>query len=903
MKINNKYPVVANPLRRKLLQPLLILGIFLIGLAIWTSHQRLLLQLTEKTFYRAELTANVVSYVAEGVSRSGELQRIVTSLGAEHEIETIVVVGGNPRHVLASTKTIYLGKPIGEILATDLVNDIQLAFDTHRTYKKLSKLGDTFDIIVPFTMSNADTDGQSLIESAALVQIDANPIQQAISSATQELTIWLAGLLASIMVCVYGLLRHHVIRPLELIVNRIQSFQQDQSLVLTDIQSGDEIGLLAKTLEDQTNDLAESEERFRIMANSAPVMVWIAGTDKQCFWFNQVWLNFTGRNMTQEIGNGWTECIHPDDFKTCLDTYIWHFDQRKEFKMQYRLRRHDGEYRWLQDNGLPRYDKAHNFLGYIGSCVDVTDRIELERALAADKLKFESLFQLSPLGMALVEHDTGAFLEVNNALLRSSGYTREEFLRLTYWEITPIKYEAQEQQQIIELNETGRFGPNEKEYINKQGVRYPILISGFLITQPDGKKVVWGIIEDISERKKTQIELIKAKESAESLAKLKSEFLTNMSHEIRTPMNAIIGLSQLALNKQANDDVRDYLEKIHSSSESLLGILNDILDLSKIEAGKLQIICQSFDLNHLLDGLSDLFSHRAKEKHLNFDIELAKDAPTRLMGDALRLQQILSNLLGNAIKFTEHGRIALIVKLIGMENSLARLSFCVLDTGIGMSPEDQSKLFQPFNQIDTSASRQFGGTGLGLAISRNLLQLMNSDLHVASRREHGSAFTFELQLPVISDKQPPQANRGSKNRPVGALSQELTNRGKALSGAKILLAEDNRINQQVLKEFLTLSGVTVDVAKNGNEVLSLLEHNHYDAILMDVHMPGMGGNEATEIIRRQSRFQDLPIIAQTAGVTEHERAISLLSGMNDFIAKPIKPAVLIEVLEKWIKRY
>lgn len=415
----------------------------------------------------------------------------------------------------------------------------------------------------------------------------------------------------------------------------------------------------------------------------------------------------------------------------------------------------------------------------------------------------------------------------------------------------------------------------------------------------DAKGNISGLFvmsRDITDRKKTELALRQAKVAAEALAKSKSEFLANMSHEIRTPMNAIIGLSHLALNKEVPDDIRDYLIKINASSESLLGILNDILDFSKMEAGKLEVENAEFQLNHVLNNLQSLFSAAAEQKHLHFYIDVASDVPTGLVGDAMRIQQILANLLGNAIKFTQRGKVGLQVKLIEAGKSQAKIYFCVSDTGIGMRNETLDNLFQPFSQADTSITRRFGGTGLGLTISHGLLQLMGSEFHVESQIGKGSCFSFELTLGTTTPKTGGEVDRRHEDRKAGALGNDLREQGQPLHGMRVLVVEDNLINQQVAKEFLKLSGMSVDVANNGVEALEHIRDNVYDAVLMDVHMPEMGGIEATEHIRKQPRFANLPIIALTAGVTEEEKASCLSCGMNDFVAKPIQPKALIETL-------
>ncbi|CAK0762942.1 two-component system, sensor histidine kinase [Gammaproteobacteria bacterium] len=383
----------------------------------------------------------------------------------------------------------------------------------------------------------------------------------------------------------------------------------------------------------------------------------------------------------------------------------------------------------------------------------------------------------------------------------------------------------------------------------------------------------------------------RARELAEQTARLKSEFLANMSHEIRTPMNAIIGLSELALYQPLSAQVHDYLSKIQQGSQLMLGIINDILDYSKIEAGRMNIEHVAFDLDALLDTLRNLFMFRAREKSLRLVIEVAPDVPRQLIGDALRLQQVLSNLLGNALKFTERGQVSLRVTAQATPHSKVRLVFRVADTGIGMHAETTGRLFQPFTQADGSISRRFGGTGLGLAISRELLLLMGSDFTVESVVGQGSVFTFDLLFSIAV-----KARIDTQDRHPASLNERV----RHLAGMRILVVEDNIINQQVIMELLRRWGVMVGIANHGYAALDRLAREQFDVVLMDIHMPEMDGLEATRLIRQNAAWLTLPVIALTAGVTPEERERVLTAGMNGFLGKPINQEELVITLLRWI---
>jgi len=400
-------------------------------------------------------------------------------------------------------------------------------------------------------------------------------------------------------------------------------------------------------------------------------------------------------------------------------------------------------------------------------------------------------------------------------------------------------------------------------------------------------------------------ELSEARDQAETATRAKSEFLANMSHEIRTPMNAIIGMSHLALQAEPPPRLGTYLTKIQSAAHSLLGILNDILDFSKIEAGKLDMEAREFLLSDVLAEVGMLMEAAVKDKGLDFRLRVAPEVPSTLVGDPLRLAQVLTNLCSNAVKFTGAGGQVLVdagADQVGPE--AATLRFTVRDTGIGMAPDALAKLFQPFTQADSSITRRYAGTGLGLVISNHLVQLMGGVLTVESRLEEGSTFTFTVRFGLgglggeapATFNSPSGGHRLGRSRPAVRLDPPAS-----LRGARILLVEDNEFNQMVATDMLMAAGAQVTLAVNGKEAVALALAAPFEAVLMDLQMPVMDGHEATQRLRAEATLARLPIIAMTAHAMARERDRCLAEGMDDFLSKPIEPLELYAILAKWVQ--
>ncbi len=657
---------------------------------------------------------------------------------------------------------------------------------------------------------------------------------------------------------------------------------------------------------------------------------------------------------------------------------------------------------------------------------EIEERRQVESALRQSKKRFKDLADLLP--QMIYEADAkGTVTYANEFGYQLSGHTKEDLGTRNILDFLSPEDQSRAREDFARLIAEKKQLPSEYDFYTANGEKIPVISYSTPIFQNGEITGVRGIIIDIRERKAVE-------EATWAANQAKSNFLARMSHEIRTPMNAVIGMAHLALRTELTPKQTDYIQKIKSSADSLLNIINDILDFSKVEAGKLSLESIEFNLDEVFESMAGMVAFKAERKGLELVFSTAPDVPMNLVGDPLRLGQVLINLAGNAVKFTEQGEIIIDVKVRQITQTEVTLCFSVTDTGIGLSEEQVNSLFQPFTQADESTTRKFGGTGLGLSISRHLVEIMGGTIRIESKPGQGSSFTFtavfaqgkEQTLPIplptadlmgikvlvvddndaarevlctmltslsfdvagvasgeaalqhiadaaangnyfdlvvldwkmpgidgietlrrIKRQQPPPRTPailmvtaydqeevksdamesgidGFITKPVNQsllfdaitmiFNRENWERRKkrqdyvpqqkqltAIAGARVLVVEDNAINRQVAREFLTQAGLRVDTAKNGLQAIAAMAEKEYDMVFMDIQMPELDGLEATRRIRSLPEYAHLPIVAMTAHAIAGDREKSMSAGMNDHVTKPIDPDELMNALLRWIK--
>ncbi|TVQ27581.1 MAG: response regulator [Spirochaetaceae bacterium] len=761
-------------------------------------------------------------------------------------------------------------------------------------------------------------------------------------------------------------------------------------------------------------DARETARRLSIATGAAQLGIWqvdysrglLSGDDRMCALFGLP----EGRFFTSL--NDWLSAL-PDESSSVFQQALTEARTKGlSLDVEFDLRAGSGaDVQVVRCVGQCRRDDEGRVSGVLGTCEDITARVHDRRARTLEESRFRGLFDLAPVGIAMNDFETGDFLEFNAALNEPAGYTPEEFRKLSYWDVTPRTYIEAERKQIELMDRKGYYGPFEKEYIRKDGSRYPVLLHGIKTKDPaSGRDVIWSFIQDMSELKQAQSAVIESEtrfhqiadtipvvfwirtpeqmlyinpayetiwgrsreslyenpfsfveaihiddrgrvlealqrefgdavhfneeyrivrpdgevrwvrassnpvldehghiirsagaalditetrnaiEAAHEASRAKGQFIANMSHEIRTPLNVVTGLTTVLLDTALTAQQRDYLDTIEVSSRHLLGIISDILDYSKIEAGKLDLEVSTFLVSDLLEQLRVLFSQTAMDKGLELLFHVHSDVPASFEGDSLRIKQILINLLSNALKFTETGSVTLSMSTGQVTETDLTLCISVADTGIGMTEEQRQRLFGAFEQGDMSTTRRFGGTGLGLVITRSLVELMGG--HIEVRSQSGKGSTFSLRIPMGL-------------RPGLSIPDLCPDFG----GNRVLVVDDNETARIILRDMLGACGVHIVEAESGSDALRVFraadeQGSGFDFVILDWHMPqGLSGSETYRELRAVNA--DVPVLILGGPDQTHLQATSdeVLSAQNEtFLAKPVTPASLKRAVNRALKR-
>jgi len=671
-----------------------------------------------------------------------------------------------------------------------------------------------------------------------------------------------------------------------------------------------------RSSEEKFRQLAENiREVFRIMPIARDETLYVSPA------YEEIW----GRSMESIYRNpeSWREAVHPEDWEQA-DYMAAHQLLGESVEVEYRIRTPEGQQKWIRDRAFPVRDQSGALVRIVGIAEDISERKRAEQAIVASHEFVQSTIDALSSTMCVLD-EKGAIIEVNRTWKEFAVANRKahlhkspDFCQLNDQFGTGVNYlEACDRAVGNAKTEAAEFAAgirsvlrgDMEEFSKEYACHAPRERRWFIakVTRFFNHGLPRVVIEhiNITTRKLAEEAMRMAKLEAEAegvranaLAReaerataAKSEFLANMSHEIRTPMNGVIGMTGLLLDTELTAEQSRYAEMARGSGESLLQLINDILDFSKIEAKKLEMETIDFDLRSLLDNLSSILSAMAQNKGIKLLCIADPAVPTGLRGDPGRLRQVLTNLAGNAIKFTDEGEVVVRVALLKEENSECTLRFSVRDTGIGIGQNKLGLLFEKFSQVEVSTTRKYGGTGLGLAICKQLVEMMGGEVGVKSEEGKGSEFWFTVRLERSLELAEPGVRPQLEIHPTSRLN------------GRILVAEDNSTNREVALGMLRKFGLRADAVANGAEAISALESVPYDLVLMDMRMPVMDGIAASRQIRNpQSAVldHDIPIIALTANAMLSDRQNCLAAGMNDFVSKPIMKTVLLEALKKWL---
>ena len=645
-----------------------------------------------------------------------------------------------------------------------------------------------------------------------------------------------------------------------------------------------------KRLEEEKKEVSR---RYKLAASAAQIGVWKLDLESdELIWDEYMFKIYEIESEQGYSYESWTEHIYYKDREETSQIFKQAIENNEIFEHEFRIKTETGNFKYIKAFGRPVLDAQGKAVEVIGVNYDITERKKYEK-------KFKKIFDESLFGLALVNPETAKAVEFNNTVCEMLGYSREEFAELRIQDYEALEDETVIQSKLKKIKD-GKKVKFETKHRKKDGSLIDVLIKASTINL-DGSDLIQIVYVDITEKvealnkleeyskelKLKNVELEQARDKAREASRAKSEFLSTMSHEIRTPMNSIIGMAELLQDTDLSEQQKKYVNIFQNAGESLLTLINDILDLSKIEAGRVEIEEREFDLVNTVENIAEMISVRAYKKGLEMPLRISSEVPECVIGDPERLRQILINLLGNAVKFTESGQVFLDLRVDSdfSESEKKKLIFAVKDTGIGIAEEKQENIFDSFTQADASSTRKYGGTGLGLTISKQLVELMGGEIWLKSSPELGSTFYFSLPFEIANSN----------------LNQEEAGSFK-FNDLKILTVDDNPTNIFILKEILSDQGAAVDTVSSGKQAVkavaeSIKSGNPYQIILMDNFMPEKNGLATAEEIREKFRLENLQIIIISSDF-ENKYLESHKEFIDDYMMKPIRKKELFSLLEK-----
>ncbi|MDP2653005.1 MAG: PAS domain S-box protein [Candidatus Omnitrophota bacterium] len=637
-------------------------------------------------------------------------------------------------------------------------------------------------------------------------------------------------------------------------------------------------------------DLLESRELFRLVFNNSAAAITVTDKEHRIIAWNPYAEKFLGMDK-KDLFNTFVKELYPSAEWQRLQTLgIRQRGMLSDIETQ--VRRKDGSVLDVNLSVSVIKDSGGVVIGTIGIMNDITRQKTAERRIKESENKIRIILDNSAVAITLTD-EQDRLVSWNRYAEQLLGFSREELY------LKPVKslYPAEEHDKIrsAEIRKYGSRHHLETRVLKKDGTLIDVDLSVNVLKGSNDQVIgSVGIMQDITEQKRFQQMLLQAKTIAEEANSAKSLFLANMSHEVRTPMNTILGMIDLTLDTEMSLEQRDNLSTAKDAADILLSLLNDIIDLSRVEAGKIQLEQIEMNIHNIVKSVCKGLSVLAQNKKLELAWDVDPAVPETLVGDPVRVRQVLVNLINNAIKFTFQGKIVTSVRVEGAEGDELELRFAVADEGIGIPKDKQNAIFDVFTQADPSTTRRFGGTGLGLSISKRLVEMMNGRIWVESEEFKGSTFSFTARLKTVPEKREVPAPAPDFAEPSG--DKPL----REIKDLAILLAEDNIVNQKIAARMLEKRGWKVKAVENGQAVLDLMAKEKFDLILMDAQMPIMDGFEATRLIREQEKAtkKHIPIIALTARAMTADRTQCLQSGMDGYVSKPIDRQKLYEAIEQ-----